>query len=68
MTTSTPTEQGESQALLLQLLDPANRADPYPVYAKCRERGPFQLPDTNVTVFSTARDCEEVLRHPSSSS
>ena len=68
MTTSTPTEQGESQALLLQLLDPANRADPYPVYAKCRERGPFQLPETNVTVFSTARDCEEVLRHPSSSS
>jgi cytochrome P450 len=68
MTTSTPTERGESQALLLQLLDPANRADPYPVYAKCRERGPIQLPDANITVFSTARDCDEVLRHPSSSS
>jgi cytochrome P450 len=68
MTTSTPTERAESQALLLQLLDPANRADPYPVYAKCRERGPIQLPEANLTVFSAPRDCDEVLRHPSSSS
>ena len=68
MTTSAPTQQAEPQALLLQLLDPANRADPYPVYAKCRERGPTQLPNANVTVFSTSRDCDEVLRHPSSSS
>jgi hypothetical protein len=68
MTTSTGTEQAELQALLLQLLDPANRADPYPLYAKFRERGPIQLPALNVTVFSTSRDCEEVLRHPSSSS
>src|SRR5262249_42230586 len=66
--TSTPTEQAESQPLLLQLLDPANRANPYPVYAKCRERGPIQLSDANLTVFSTLRDCDEVLRHPSSSS
>jgi len=63
-----PTEQAESQALLLQLRDPANRADPYPVYAKCRERGPIQLPEANLTVFSTSRDCDEVLRHPSSAS
>ncbi len=68
MTTSTATEQAESQALLLQLLDPANRADPYPLYAKFRQRGPIQLPAMNSTVFSTARDCDEVLRHPSSSS
>ncbi|MGO9154671.1 cytochrome P450 [Mycobacterium sp.] len=68
MTTSTATEQAESQALLLQLLDPANRADPYPLYAKFRERGPIQLPGVNLTVFSTSRDCDEVLRHPSSSS
>ena len=68
MTTSTGTEQAELQALLLQLLDPANRADPYPLYAKFRERGPIQLPALNVTVFSTSRDCDEVLRHPSSSS
>ena len=68
MKTSTGTEQAESQALLLQLLDPASRADPYPLYAKFRERGPVQLPGVNLTVFSTSRDCDEVLRHPSSSS
>lgn len=65
---TTPTEQAESQALLLQLLDQANRADPYPLCAQIRDRGPFQLPDANVAVFSTYRDCDEVLRHPSSSS
>jgi len=68
MTTSTGTEQAELQALLLQLLDPVNRADPYPLYAKFRERGPIQLPAVNITVFSTFRDCDEVLRHPLSSS
>ena len=35
----------ESQSLLLQLLDPSNRADPYPVYDQIREHGPLQLPD-----------------------
>lgn len=58
----------EAQALLLQLLDPANRTDPYPVYAQFRDRGPIQLPEANLTVFSTYRDCDEALRHPSSSS
>src|ERR1700758_5264273 len=57
----------ESQALLLQLLDPANRADPNPVYKQFRDRGPMRLPDANLTVFSSYRDCDEVLRHPSSS-
>lgn len=57
----------ESQALLLQLLDPANRADPNPVYKRFRDRGPVRLPDANLTVFSSYRDCDEVLRHPSSS-
>ncbi len=66
--TSTSAGPAEAQALLLQLLDPANRADPYPVYAKCRECGPIQLLDANLTVFSTLRDCDEVLRHPLSSS
>ena len=55
------------QELLLQLLDPANRADPYAVYEQFRDRGPMQLPDANLTVFSTFRDCDEALRHPSSS-
>ncbi len=68
MTTSTATGQAESQALLLQLLDPANRADPYPLYAKFRECGPIQPPGMNIAVFSASCDCDEVLRHPSSSS
>src|SRR6201996_3548124 len=57
----------ESQALLLQLLDPANRADPNPVYKQFRDRGPVRLPGVNLTVFSSYRNCDEVLRHPSSS-
>jgi cytochrome P450 len=56
------------QALLLQLLDPANRADPYPVCAQFRDRGPIQPTEANLTVFSSYRDCDEVLRHPSSAS
>jgi cytochrome P450 len=63
-----PTEQGDSQTLLLQLLDPAIRADPYPVCAQFRESGPLQLPDASFTLFSSYRDCDEVLRHPLSSS
>jgi cytochrome P450 len=57
----------EPQALLLQLLDPANRADPYSVYRQFRDSGPILLPDANLTVFSAYRDCDEALRHPSAS-
>jgi cytochrome P450 len=64
----TTAAQAESQGLLLQLLDPANRADPYRLFAQFRELGPLQLPQTNLTVFSAYRDCDEVLRHPASSS
>jgi cytochrome P450 len=66
--TTAPTEQAESQGLLLQLLDPANRADPYRICAQFRDRGPFQLPQANLAVFATYRDCDDVLRHPSSAS
>lgn len=66
--TTAPTEAAESQGLLLQLLDPANRADPYRLCAQFRDRGPLQLPDANLAVFLSYRDCDEVLRHPSSSS
>jgi cytochrome P450 len=55
------------QELLMQLLDPANRANPYAVYEQFRECGPVQLPGPNLTVFSAYRDCDEALRHPSSS-
>ena len=56
----------ESQALLLQLLDPSNRANPYPAYDQIRERGPLQL--SHLTVFSSYQDCDDVLRHTSSAS
>ena len=36
------------QELLLQLLDPANRANPYAVYQQFRDLGPVQVPDGNV--------------------
>jgi cytochrome P450 len=63
MTTAT-----QAQELLGKLLDPANRADPYPAYAQIREYGPLRLPDFHLTVFSSYRDCDDVLRHPSSAS
>jgi cytochrome P450 len=64
--TATPSV-AEPQELLLQLLDPGNRSNPYPVYEQFRDRGPIQLPDGDVTVFSRFRDCDEALRHPLSS-
>jgi cytochrome P450 len=60
------TTAAESQSLLLQLLDPSNRANPYPAYTQIRERGPLQLPDMTVNVFASFQDCDDVLRHPSS--
>jgi cytochrome P450 len=62
------TTAAESQALLVQLLDPSTRANPYPAYAQIRERGPLELSDGHLTVFSSYADCDEVLRHPSSAS
>jgi cytochrome P450 len=58
----------DSQALLLQLLDPSHRADPYPAYDRIREHGPLQLPQMTLNVFSSYQDCDDVLRHPSSAS
>ncbi|QUR69299.1 cytochrome P450 [Mycobacterium spongiae] len=66
--TVAPNAQEEYQALLVQLLDPANRANPYPLYAELRDGGAFQVPEANLTVFAQYQDCDEVLRHPSSSS
>ncbi len=60
------TSTADSQALLLQLLDPSNRADPYPAYDEIRERGALQV--SHLTVFSSYQDCDDVLRHPSSAS
>jgi cytochrome P450 len=57
-----------AQPLLLELLDPARRADPYPVYHRLSEGGPLLLPESNLVVFSSFTDCDEVLRHPDSCS
>lgn len=57
-----------AQVLLAQLLDPVNRADPYPIFRQLREGGPVSLPDSNLVVFSSFADCDEVLRHPASCS
>jgi cytochrome P450 len=62
------TTTADPQALLLQLLDPSNRADPYPAYERIRASGPLQLPGINLAVFSSYDHCDEVLRHPSSAS
>ncbi|MCV7374792.1 cytochrome P450 [Mycolicibacterium arabiense] len=58
----------QAQTLLMQLLDPSNRADPYPVYERIRESGPLLLPEAHLAVFSRFRDCDDVLRHPDSAS
>ncbi|MGV0815247.1 cytochrome P450 [Mycolicibacterium boenickei] len=65
---ATVTDDQAPQELLLQLLDPACRADPYPSYNQIRELGPLHLPESNLTVFSSFADCDEVLRHPASRS
>ncbi|MGH3584215.1 MAG: cytochrome P450, partial [Mycobacterium sp.] len=58
----------DAQTLLVQMLDPAVRADPYPVFGQIRELGPMVLPEANMVVFAGFADCDEVLRHPSSCS
>lgn len=57
--------------LLLQVLDPANRANPYPVYRQLVEQtqaGPVHPPGMAVSVLATFADCNAVLRHPQASS
>lgn len=56
----------DSQGILLELLDPAHRADPYPLFDRIRAGGPLVLPDSNLVVFSEFAHCDEALRHPSS--
>lgn len=58
----------DTQALLGRLLDPGDRADPYPLYAALRAAGPVVLSSANLVVFSAFADCDEVLRHPASAS
>lgn len=62
------TTTADSQELLMRLLDPSNRANPYPVLEEIRSQGPLLLPEANLAVFSSFADCGDVLRHPSSAS
>jgi cytochrome P450 len=62
------TTTADSQTLLARLLDPANRANPYPAFDEIRARGPLLLPEGHLVVFSSFADCDEVFRHPCSAS
>ncbi|MCV7191895.1 cytochrome P450 [Mycolicibacterium brumae] len=67
MTTAQESKVDSPQQLLIKMLDPATRADPYPVYAEIAELTPVRLPAANLAVFSSYADCDQILRHPDSS-
>ncbi|HEY9476295.1 MAG TPA: cytochrome P450 [Mycobacteriales bacterium] len=50
-----------------QLLDPARRADPYPLYARLRAAGPVRIGDLPVVVMSRFAQCQALLRDPHAS-
>ncbi len=62
------TSPSDAQLLLVQMLDPAHRPDPYPLFAQIREHGPLLMPESNMVVFSSFADCDAALRHPDSCS
>jgi cytochrome P450 len=56
-----------TSTLFRQAVDPANRADPYPLYAELR-RTPVSLQDDGTYVISTYRETGQLLRDPRISS
>jgi cytochrome P450 len=50
--------------LIGSLLDPASRADPYPIYARLRGLGPVWVEEMSTAVVSGYEDCERLLRDP----
>jgi len=54
----------DAQTLLLGLMDPANRADPYRLYAELAAAGPLALPEMSTALFAGYLECDEVLRSP----
>jgi hypothetical protein len=58
--TQTPMAQGK---LFAQLLDPANRANPYPLYARQRQT-PVALQEDGTYVVSTYREIVALLHDP----
>jgi cytochrome P450 len=56
------------QAHLGALFDPANRPDPYPLFRRLREAGPFPVADGAITVIGGHELCGTILRDPALSS
>ena len=56
------------QADLGALFDPANRPDPYPLFHKLREAGPFPVGDGAITVIGSHALCTTILRDTTLSS
>ncbi|MFC5827963.1 cytochrome P450 [Nonomuraea insulae] len=50
--------------LVGELLEPASRADPYPIYARLRALGPVWIEPMRTVVVTGYRDCERLLRDP----
>jgi cytochrome P450 len=50
--------------LVGSLLDPASRADPYPIYAQFRRLGPVWVEEIATAIISGYGDCERLLRDP----
>ncbi|QYN36467.1 cytochrome P450 [Pseudonocardia sp. DSM 110487] len=46
------------------MLDPASRADPYPIYARLRGLGPVWIEEMATAIVSGYGDCERLLRDP----
>jgi cytochrome P450 len=63
----TTTNQPISAADFARLLDPAVRADPYPLYGQLRAAGPMRLAPMPITVLSSYHECVAMLRDPRSS-
>lgn len=50
--------------LVGSLLDPASRADPYPIYARFRGLGPVWIEEMSAAIVSGYDECERLLRDP----
>ncbi|MEU4226268.1 cytochrome P450 [Nonomuraea sp. NPDC026600] len=50
--------------LIGKLLDPASRADPYPIYADLRGLGPVWIEEMSTLVVARYGECETLLRDP----
>jgi cytochrome P450 len=62
-----PTPQGgpvDAESIVVQLLTPEGRADPYPLYARAHELGPVMPAGDGLVVAVGYDACREALRHP----